>query len=217
MRRTFAQTLMESPLLASIYESRLWRRSPLLGALLGISFDAEQQLILDAADLRGDEQVLDLACGTGIYTRPLAHRLPHGYVIGLDLSPPMLRYAADAARAEDLANLAWTRASALAIPFADARFTTVLCSAALHLMPDTGGALAESHRVLRPGGRIVLAVFRMQSGWLARATARARRGVGTRAFSTESLEQALTAAGFIAMESLHARGGWLIVRAKKSI
>ncbi len=206
---------MESPLLASIYESRLWRRSPVLSALLGISFDAEQRLILDAANLQGDERVLDLACGTGIYTRPLADRLPRGHVVGLDLSPPMLRYAADAARADGLDNLAWTRASALALPFPNTTFTVVLCSAALHLMPDTGRALAESHRVLRPGGSIVLAVFRMQSGWLARATARARRGVGTRAFSTESLEQALTAAGFSAMQSLHARGGWLIVRATK--
>ena len=215
MRRTFAQTLMESPLLASIYESRLWRRSPVLTALLGISFAAEQELILDALDLRGDERVLDLACGTGIYTRPLARRLARGHVVGLDLSPPMLRYAADTARAEHIENLAWTRASALALPFADTSFAAVLCSAALHLMPDTARALAESHRVLHPGGDIVLAVFRMQSGWLARATARARRGVGTRAFSTESLEQALTTAGFKTMEILHARGGWLVVRGIK--
>jgi ubiquinone/menaquinone biosynthesis C-methylase UbiE len=211
--RTIAQWAMESPLVVGIYESRLWRRSPILTALLGISFAREQALVLDAAALAGDETVLDLACGSGIYSRPLARRLLRGRVLAVDLSPAMLAYARGRARHEGLGNLVCARADAQALPCADGAFGLVLCSAALHLMPDTARVLAEVHRVLAPGGRVILAVFRMQSGRLAQLTARLRRGVGTHAFTDAGLERHLHEAGFGAVQTLHARAGWLVVLA----
>jgi ubiquinone/menaquinone biosynthesis C-methylase UbiE len=207
---------MESPLVVGIYESRLWRRSPLVALLLGISFEREQRTILAAADLRGDETVLDLACGTGIYGRPLARALPRGRVVGLDLSPPMLATARARARREGLANLSLVRGDAQSLPLATGRFDVVLCSAALHLIPDVTRVLREAARVLGTGGRIILAVFRIQQGWLAELTAAARREVGTHAFSREDLEARLTAAGFGTFRELHARGGWLILSARKA-
>lgn len=215
MKRTIAQWAMESPLIVRIYESRLWRRSPILTAAFGISFAREQSLILGAAALAGDETVLDLACGSGIYTRPLARRLPRGRVLGLDLSAPMLAYARDRARREGLANLVIARADARALPCAGASVDLVLCAAALHLMPDVPRVLAEVARVLVPGGRVILAVFRAQSGGLAGLTARLRRGVGTRAFTEPGLAGDLEAAGFAAVRTLHARAGWLIVQAAR--
>jgi ubiquinone/menaquinone biosynthesis C-methylase UbiE len=206
---------MESPLVVGIYESRLWRRSPIVALLLGISFEREQQKILDAAALRGDETVLDLACGTGIYGRPLARVLPRGRVVGLDLSPPMLATARSRARREGLANLSLVRGDAQSLPLAAGRFDVVLCSAALHLIPDVTRVLQEAARVLKPGGQVILAVFRIQHGWLADLTAAARREVGTHAFSREDLEARLTGAGLADVRELHARGGWLIVSARK--
>jgi ubiquinone/menaquinone biosynthesis C-methylase UbiE len=204
---------MESPLVAGIYESRLWRRSPLLTAAFGISFAREQALVLEAAGLAGTETVLDLACGSGIYSRPLARRLPHGRVLAVDLSPAMLAYARDRARSEGLEHLVFARADGHALPCADAAFDFALCSAALHLMPDTARVLAEVHRVLAPGGRVILAVFRMQSGRLAQLTARVRRGVGTHAFTDAGLERQLHDAGFGTVQTLHARAGWLVALA----
>ena len=88
--------------------------------------------------------VLDLACGSGIYTRPLARRLGAGRVVGLDISRPMLSYARDRSRAEGLANVDLVRGSALELPFGAATFEVVNCCGALHLLPDVGRALTET-------------------------------------------------------------------------
>src|SRR5690349_15003439 len=110
---------MEWPALVRLYESRLWRRSALFAVVLGISFERECALIADAATLRPDDVVLDLACGPGIYTRSWARRVPRGRIVGLDLSVPMLRYAAERVRAERLANVDLVRGDATRLPFPD--------------------------------------------------------------------------------------------------
>jgi ubiquinone/menaquinone biosynthesis C-methylase UbiE len=216
MKRTLAQIAMESPLIVGIYESRLWRRSPLLTLLFGISFAREQATIFEAAALGGAERVLDLGCGTGIYTRPLARRIPDGRVVGLDLSVPMLRHARSRVAVEGLANVDLARGDAQRLPFAAARFDLVLCSGALHLFPDVARTLEEAHRVLRPAGRLIVAAFRLQSGRVADLTTRLRRGVGTHAFSRESLDARLAAAGFDTLRHHHAKAGWLIVSGRKT-
>ena len=66
-----AQASMESEAVAAIYESRLWRRSVLAHWLLRISFENEYALVSRSLGLRDADRVLDLGCGTGIYTRPL--------------------------------------------------------------------------------------------------------------------------------------------------
>ena len=78
---------MESEWIARIYESRLWRRNPIIALLQGISFERERSLIERALLVRDDAVVLDLACGPGIHSRPLAARARRGLVIGIDLSP----------------------------------------------------------------------------------------------------------------------------------
>jgi len=87
-QRTLSQFLLEWKPFIHIYESRLWRKNPLFMALLGISFEREHEAIIQAASLKGDEILLDLACGPGIHTRPLAQSLKSGSVVGLDLSLP---------------------------------------------------------------------------------------------------------------------------------
>ena len=100
MRRSLAQMSMEAEPIVRIYESRLWRRGPHVAFALGISFQHEQELIVRAAELKGAETILDLACGPGIYARPFAREVRAGHVVGLDLSLPMLRYASRRAREE---------------------------------------------------------------------------------------------------------------------
>ena len=65
---------MESPAFVSLYESRLWRQSWLLGLFLRIPFEAELERVSDALKVQGDDLVLDVGCGTGIHSRPLARR-----------------------------------------------------------------------------------------------------------------------------------------------
>jgi len=213
-RRTIAQGLMEWDPLVRIYESRLWRRGPLLSLVTGISFDSEYALIAGALQLETGTRILDLACGPGIYTRRFAWRRRDAVVVGMDLSSPMLRYALRRTREERLANVALVRGNALAFPFGDRLFDAVNCCGALHLFPDVDRVLREIRRVLRDHGRLTIAAFRRGDGTVARARADIRRRIyGIDSFTPGGLMQRLEAAGFAGPRCLHAAGIWLIVSA----
>lgn len=204
-----AQVAMESPPIVSIYESRLWRRSLAATLALGISAEQEQETILAAAELGPGDTVLDLACGPGFYTVPLAQAVPEGRVVGLDLSRPMLVAASARARQGGLANVGFVRGTALDLPVFDARLDVVNCCGALHLFPDPVAALAEIRRVLVPRGRLTLATVRRVElvAWVLER-------LGVRSFPDDRLGPLLAAAGFASVRVLHARAGWLIASAQ---
>ncbi len=210
--RTPSQRLMESESVVRIYESRLWRRSAVAARLLGLAFEAEQEEIVRALALGGDEAVLDVACGPGIYSRLLSRRVHRGRVVGLDVSRPMLRQARRRASGEGGANLSFVRASALDLPSADAAFDAVNCCGALHLFPDPGRALAEMSRVLVPGGRLALAVAREPA---RRYAASAARALGVQSLSKSRLESMLATAGLRPPTMLHEGGVWMIASSGK--
>jgi len=145
------QRLMQAPIIVSIYE-KIWRR---IGYYIASSrlFGEELRTILRLRDDHNSEFVLDLACGTGVFTRPLAR---HGdeLVVGLDLSRPMLRHARRLAEAEDIKNVLFIRGTAFSLPFADATFQYVNCCGALHLFDRPAAALKEIRRVLGRAGRL---------------------------------------------------------------
>jgi ubiquinone/menaquinone biosynthesis C-methylase UbiE len=102
------------------------------------------------AQASGD--VLDVAIGTGLN---LPHYPPGTRLTGVDLSPVML--AAAATRAADLGlSVDLSEAAAEHLPIADASFDTVVCTLALCSVTDDRAAIAEMHRVLRPGGQLLL-------------------------------------------------------------
>ena len=110
--------------------------------------------------LHPGEHVLDVACGTGSVARLAAHRVsPGGTVTGLDLNPGMLAVARSLPHASDV-RMDWREGSAMALPFANALFNVVLCQQGLQFFPDRVAALREMHRVLVPGGRLGLSVWR---------------------------------------------------------
>jgi ubiquinone/menaquinone biosynthesis C-methylase UbiE len=111
--------------------------------------------LIELAELRPGEHVLDVACGTGVVTRLAAERVGDSAVAGVDVNPGMLEVARNAA--PDAA-IEWHEASAEALPLGDATFDVVLCQMGLQFFPDRQGALREMQRVLRPGGRVVLNV-----------------------------------------------------------
>ncbi len=205
-----AQVAMESALVARIYDSWLWRRSPWAALALGISAEREQALVLEAAGLAGDETVLDLACGPGFYTRPLAERLPAGRVIGLDVSRAMLVLARRRLSREGQRNVGFVRGSALDLPFPEASFDVATCCGALHLFPDPLAAVSEVRRVLRVGGRFAVATVRRLEGPVTSIL----EWLGIRPFTVLRLEAMLAAAGFGAVCMHHARGAWLIASAE---
>ena len=102
---------------------------------------------LELAALRGDETILDIGCGNGLYLGVLRGRGHRGLVCGADLSPGMLRSAVPAAGGSPL-----LVSDAQAIPFADHSFDVTLAMHMLYHVPDRALAIAELRRVLRPGG-----------------------------------------------------------------
>jgi len=116
--------------------------------------------LIDLAALQENERVLDIACGTGIVARTAARRVGRrGSVVGLDISAPMLECARSAAAREDV-SVEWREGSALKLPFPDGAFDLVLCQQGLQFFPDRPMALREMRRVLAPGGRLGLSVWR---------------------------------------------------------
>src|SRR5579871_6663917 len=97
---------------------------------------------------------IDLACGPGTYTRPLAARVRHA--IGADLTPAMVEKARVEAARDDITNIEFTCADIYALPFDDGVAGIVSCGYAFHHMTDPGRALAEMARVLHAGGRVAV-------------------------------------------------------------
>jgi ubiquinone/menaquinone biosynthesis C-methylase UbiE len=152
--------------------------------------------------------VLDVACGTGIVARRAAARVGAGGVVaGSDVNEGMLEVAA-AAAADLPAGIAWHRADAAALPLPDGAFDVVCCQQGLQYCTDQPLALREAWRVLAPGGRVALAVWRPidhNPVFAAFATAlRRHAGTETAALmhapfagpSRDKLRRLLTDAGF---------------------
>ena len=116
--------------------------------------------VIRRAELRPGLRVLDVACGTGVVARLAAERVGvGGCVVGLDLNPGMLAVAAGLPAVEGVA-IEWVEGSAQALPFADGSFNVVCCQLGLQFFPDREGAVREMKRVLVPGGRVVVMVWR---------------------------------------------------------
>ncbi len=179
----------------------LWRvRS--LTLLTGERFpnDREIGIIRDLVGLDRGGRHLDLGCSAGLYARNLAHTLgANGEVMGVDISPSMLKQAARQVQAAlgTGANVSLVRADAKQLPFADASFAGVVCGGTLNELGDPARALGEANRVLEPGGRIAI------MGILRATTTGGRRlhsflGTGgLKFFAPEEVEDLLTGTGFV--------------------
>ncbi len=150
-RITPFQRVMQSGPVVAIYEG-IWRKT---GYFIASSrpFERELNTVLAMNAGKESDRILDLACGTGVFTRPLARR-SSGVVVGLDLSRPMLRQALRFLSRDGSANVTLVRASVCALPFIDGAFPYVNCCGALHLFDNRDMALAEIRRVLTPGGHL---------------------------------------------------------------
>jgi SAM-dependent methyltransferase len=111
--------------------------------------------VADAAAIEAGQRVLDVACGTGVLAREAAGRVgADGSVVGLDINAGMLAVARHKAP-----HIEWRQGPAEALPFEDDGFDAVVSQFALMFFQDRQAAVAEMMRVLRPGGRLAVAVW----------------------------------------------------------
>ncbi len=123
-------------------------------------FDPFADVLLDEVGVSSGLEVLDVACGPGTVSRRVATRLgPEGRVTACDLSPAMLEVAAGKPALERAAPITYRQCPADELAVPDGAFDIVLCQQGLQFFPDRHEALAEMRRVLRPGGRVGVAVW----------------------------------------------------------
>jgi SAM-dependent methyltransferase len=120
---------------------------------------SETPLDLDAAcaealGLTGDEALLDVGCGPGVFLRHLRGHGHKGRLVGLDQSPAMIDQARLAAR-EAGAEIEWLTGTADALPFAGGEFAILSARHMLYHVPDIPAALREFARVVGPGGTVL--------------------------------------------------------------
>lgn len=119
-----------------------------------------QKRLLEIANLKPGERVLDVACGTGLVTFPAAEAVaPGGEVLGTDISAEMVERARQRVKEQGFNNITFERMDAEDLDLAEGSFEVALCSLGLMYVPDSLQALREMHRSLASGGRAVTLVW----------------------------------------------------------
>lgn len=143
---------------ASAYYEGYWARQ----------LEPAQRLLLNMAGLQPGEKVLDVACGTGLVTFPAAEAVGlRGAVVGTDISGEMIAAIAQEAERRGVDNTSFERMEAEKLMLEDGSFDVALCALGLMYVTDARTSVSELHRVLKPGGRAVSAVWgaRDRCGW----------------------------------------------------
>jgi ubiquinone/menaquinone biosynthesis C-methylase UbiE len=111
-------------------------------------------VVTAAARIGPGDRVLDVACGTGALTLAVAERVgSKGSVVGLDANPQMLAVAR-----RKPTRIEWIEGTAESLPLPDRSFDAVVSQFGLMFFSDRAAALREMRRVLRPNGRLAVAV-----------------------------------------------------------
>ncbi len=100
-------------------------------------------------------RVLDVGCGTGVFAARMREALPGAQVWGVDLVSGMLTKGTERWR-HHATNVQPVQGDSERLPFAEGSFDFVTCANSFHHYPHQDRAVAELHRVLRPGGRLLL-------------------------------------------------------------
>lgn len=104
------------------------------------------------------EAVLDIGCGAGVDTLLAAMMAgPTGTAAGIDLTAEMLERAEVNLKLTGLRNVTFQKASGEKLPFEDNSFDVVISNGVINLIPDKAATLKEAMRVLKPGGRLMIA------------------------------------------------------------
>lgn len=118
------------------------------------------QAVVEAADLRAGEAVLDVGCGSGATTFEAAWRVgPQGRAVGVDISPALLELARRRAGEDGLEGVDFLQADAQAYAF-EVEFDAIVSRFGVMFFPDPAAAFANLRTAMKPGGRLAFAAWR---------------------------------------------------------
>src|SRR5580704_2821710 len=142
---------------ASPYYETFWQRQ----------LKPAQDLLLQMAQFKPGDKVLDVACGTGLVSFRALEEIGNGDLLGTDISEKMVEVAVSLAAQKGETRARFARMDAEELALEDETFDVVLCALGLMYMPSPLQALNEMRRVLKPGGRVVATVWgqRQHCGW----------------------------------------------------
>ena len=170
--------------------------------------DVTLRAVVGAISFQGQEQILDIACGTGELERLLFSRWPNLQIIGTDISTEMLRRAAGK---DENKKAVFLQAEAAHLPFPDRSFDCAICANSFHYFPSPIKALQEVHRILRPHGTLVLVDWcdnylscKLCGIWL-----RLTDPAFCRTQTVETCRSLLEQAGFEVVQADHFRVRWI--------
>ncbi|XP_059635223.1 uncharacterized methyltransferase At2g41040, chloroplastic [Cornus florida] len=151
--------LFRSPLVSFLYE-RGWRQNFNRSGFPGP--DEEFKMAQEYFKPAEGGVLVDVSCGSGLFTRKFATSGTYSRVVALDFSESMLRQCYDFIKNDDTiltTNLALVRADVSRLPFSSGSIDAVHAGAALHCWPSPSNAIAEINRILRSGGIFVGTTF----------------------------------------------------------
>ncbi len=144
----------------AVYDERRAERWSRLQAERSETLGPATERMLDLADIRTGNRVLDVAAGTGDQTLLAAQRVgPNGYVLATDISTNMLNAAADAIRRAGLTNVETRVMDGENLELGAESFDAVICRIGLQNFPDPPKALRGMRRVVKPGGKVAALVY----------------------------------------------------------
>jgi len=125
--------------------------------LVGPLFRPFAQEVIARLEPTRSDNLIDIACGTGIVARLARETLgPESRIVGVDVAPAMLAVARSVDPAID-----WREGTAMSLPVKDREnFSMLTCHQGLQFFPDRATAIGEMRRVLAPGGRVAIATWR---------------------------------------------------------
>lgn len=126
-------------------------------------FHSAGEFMANALDLQGDEQVLDVASGTGATALPLARKLKNGHVTAVDFSAAMLDQARQIAKQENLHNIDYQTHDMTAMQLGERRFDIATCSFGIFFVEDMVALLQHIASKIKPGGRVMISGFSGES------------------------------------------------------
>ncbi len=136
--------------------SRGWRK---WDEILMTTMRPVSDSLIDSLQLSGNEHVLDVASGTGEPGLTLSALLLQGRVTGTDLSENMVDIANEHAEQRSISNYQSQVSDASDMPFKDDTFDHIICRYGIMFFPDVETGLREMARVLKPGGKLTVAVW----------------------------------------------------------